>query len=56
LLDQLAPGGRMMIPVGTFDQKIYIYDKNENGQISSEDVLSVRYVPLTSKEKQIGRL
>jgi protein-L-isoaspartate(D-aspartate) O-methyltransferase len=56
LLDQLAAGGRMMIPVGTFEQYIYIFDKNEKGEISSEAVLPVNYVPLTSIDKQLEML
>ena len=44
-----------MIPVGPDggEQFIYIIDKDYNGNINQEAVLSVRYVPLTSSEKQL---
>lgn len=56
LIDQLAKGGRMMIPVGKedSDQYIYLVDKDNQGNISKQKLLGVRYVPLTSKENQVG--
>ncbi|KRX07523.1 hypothetical protein PPERSA_11072 [Pseudocohnilembus persalinus] len=55
LLDQLAKGGRMVIPVGSelAGQEFQVVDKDYNGQITSKSVLGVRYVPLTSREQQI---
>jgi protein-L-isoaspartate(D-aspartate) O-methyltransferase len=55
LIDQLKPGGRMMIPVGKYNQFIYLIDKDEKGNITSDVVLSVRFVPLTDKEKQLAK-
>ena len=43
----------MFIPVGTYDQWIKVIDKDKNGNISEKKVMGVRYVPLTSKEKQL---
>lgn len=45
-----------MIPVGqqNNEQFIYLIDKNLNGEITKQKILSVRYVPLTSKEEQLG--
>jgi protein-L-isoaspartate O-methyltransferase len=45
-----------MIPVGKegSSQFIYLIDKDENGKVKSQVTLSVSYVPLTSKEKQLG--
>ena len=54
LVDQLAPGGRMMIPVGKYYQYIYLIDKDANGNITKDAVSSVRFVPLTDKEKQLA--
>jgi len=54
LVDQLKPGGRLMIPVGKYDQYIYLIDKDEKGNVSKEPVLTVRFVPLTDKEKQLA--
>ncbi|XP_061956184.1 protein-L-isoaspartate O-methyltransferase 1-like [Populus nigra] len=53
LLDQLKPGGRMVIPVGNIFQDLKVIDKNEDGSISVRSETSVRYVPLTSRDAQL---
>ena len=53
LINQLDNGGRMFIPVGTWDQWINVIDKDKNGKITERRVMGVRYVPLTNKEKQL---
>ena len=54
LIDQLANGGRLVIPVGIQgNQYINVVDKDENGKISVSEEWGVRYVPLTSVEKQL---
>jgi len=57
LINQLAPNGRMMIPVGGQNeaQFVCLVDKDKNGKVSYNNILPVRYVPLTSKDEQIGR-
>jgi len=47
LIDQLKPGGRMVIPVGRFNQELMVVAKNADGTIFSEDVVPVRFVPFT---------
>ncbi|XP_020885311.1 protein-L-isoaspartate O-methyltransferase 2 isoform X2 [Arabidopsis lyrata subsp. lyrata] len=54
LLDQLKPGGRMVIPLGTYFQELKVIDKNEDGSIKVHTETSVRYVPLTSRDEQLG--
>lgn len=56
LLSQLAPGGRMLIPVGEAhsDQRFVQVDKDQNGEITARDLMGVIYVPLTTKERQMG--
>lgn len=50
LLDQLAPGGIMIIPVGTpFLQDLCRITKESNGGIHTEVLESVRFVPLKGK-------
>ena len=49
LLDQLAPGGRMVIPVGSFFQELKVLTKDKNGKISEKDILPVRFVPMTGE-------
>ena len=56
-LDQLAIGGRLVMPLGTKDanqsnQYIYFIDKLPNGKFNYTPGLSVRYVDLTSVEMQ----
>ncbi|VDK77903.1 unnamed protein product [Litomosoides sigmodontis] len=57
LLNQLAPGGRMLIPVGAAhsDQRFLQVDKDSTGKVTVNDLMGVIYVPLTNKENQIGR-
>ena len=55
LVDQLAKGGRMFIPIGLDpnDQWIYVVDKDLNGNVTAKKTISVCYVLLTTKEKQL---
>jgi len=48
LIEQLAPQGRMIIPVGgsVFDQSLYIVTKNTKGKIKIKRSLGVRFVPM----------
>ncbi|HET7734032.1 MAG TPA: protein-L-isoaspartate(D-aspartate) O-methyltransferase [Paludibacter sp.] len=49
LADQLADGGRMIIPVGaTYSQKLFVVEKR-NGIISQTESLPVRFVPMVFK-------
>lgn len=53
LIEQLKPGGRLVIPVGNLFQDLQVVDKNEDGSLNVRSETSVRYVPLTSREAQI---
>ena len=46
LLDQLAEGGRLLIPVGDREEQKLIVAERKNGQIEMQDVAPVRFVPL----------
>ncbi|CDW91456.1 protein-l-isoaspartate(d-aspartate) o-methyltransferase-like [Stylonychia lemnae] len=53
LIEQLAPGGKMIIPVGPPDnQHIVLASKDNYGKVHANKLIGVRYIPLTSKEKQ----
>lgn len=47
---QLAPGGYMVIPLGTIEsgQYLYRYHKTVEGQLLRDRILPVRFVPLVS--------
>ena len=51
LIDQLAAGGRMVIPVGAgpLGQMLTLVEKDANGAVREKPVLPVAFVPLTSE-------
>lgn len=51
LLDQLAPGGRMVIPVGAQHRTQYLVEvrKDRKGSITRKEYYPVRFVPMTGK-------
>ncbi|KAK1289857.1 Protein-L-isoaspartate O-methyltransferase [Acorus calamus] len=53
LIEQLKPGGRMVIPVGNIFQDLQVVNKKADGSISVRSETSVRYVPLTSRASQL---
>ena len=46
LLDQLKPGGRMVIPVGNVEQALLLITKDENGRLNRQTLDLVRFVPM----------
>jgi protein-L-isoaspartate(D-aspartate) O-methyltransferase len=51
LLDQLAPGGRLVIPVGEGFQNLVLVTRTESG-FDRRTVTPVRFVPMTGKAQQ----
>lgn len=51
LLQQLKPGGRLIIPVGSsfLTQQLVLVEKGKDGSIRSREVLPVRFVPITGQ-------
>ena len=51
LIQQLKPGGRMVIPVGApfFTQNLILLEKDAKGKVSTTTVLPVAFVPLTGE-------
>ena len=51
LINQLKPGGRMMIPAGLSDnQQLILVEKNTNGRLSTKEILPVRFSQLEGAE------
>lgn len=48
LIEQLAEGGRMVIPVGTLWQELKVLEK-VNGKIKTISIIPVRFVPMTGE-------
>jgi protein-L-isoaspartate(D-aspartate) O-methyltransferase len=51
LLAQLAPGGRLVLPVGDnpFSQHLRVIEKDPDGNLKERGVLPVAFVPLTRR-------
>lgn len=52
LLQQLKPGGRLIIPLGTpfkQNQTLYLYTKDAKGKVKSRSVTGVYFIPMTGK-------
>lgn len=49
LIKQLKPGGRMVIPVGShfMTQQLLLVTKSMNGEVRTQQILPVAFVPLT---------
>lgn len=53
LLEQLKPGGRMVIPVGSrfLVQQLVLVEKDSEGRFSTRQILPVSFVPLTGEHR-----
>ena len=47
LIDQLAVGGKLIIPVGGNYQELMVIRKREDGEVTRDAVAPVRFVPMT---------
>jgi protein-L-isoaspartate(D-aspartate) O-methyltransferase len=59
LLDQLKPGGRLLIPVGQplkkQAQALYIYTKDAQGKVHSKKDIGMNFIPMTGAiQKQVA--
>ncbi len=49
LLNQLKPGGRMVLPAGMPDaQKLILVENDARGRLETTEVLPVRFAPLVT--------
>lgn len=56
LIDQLAPGGRLVIPVGSYDyaQELLLIEKRPDGSLHRRNIAPVRFVPMTGESGRTG--
>jgi protein-L-isoaspartate(D-aspartate) O-methyltransferase len=52
LLDQLAPNGKLVIPVGTYFQDLLVIEKDADGTVTRRNVAPVAFVPMTGEARQ----
>ena len=52
LVEQLAGGGKLVIPVGRLYQNLIIIEKQANGKVKKKKVAPVRFVPMTGEAQQ----
>lgn len=46
IIEQIAPGGRIVAPIGNRDQKLVIAEKEDDGSVSQRTDGRVRFVPM----------
>jgi protein-L-isoaspartate(D-aspartate) O-methyltransferase len=51
LIEQLAEGGRMVIPVGDYYQELLLVEKKK-GEVIEKSVIPVRFVPMIGKAQE----
>ena len=51
LVEQLGPNGRMILPVGEsiFAQYLWLVQKDNEGIVTKEKILAVRFVPMVKE-------
>ena len=52
LVDQLAPGGRMVLPVGDYFQKLVLIEKQKDGTVRQKSDIPVMFVPMTGEAQK----
>jgi protein-L-isoaspartate(D-aspartate) O-methyltransferase len=52
LVDQLAPGGKMVIPVGRFYQQLLVIERDKEGNVHRKPNIPVMFVPMTGEAQR----
>ena len=52
LVDQLAPGGRLVLPVGSYPQNLMVIEKRKDGTVDRKTVAPVMFVPMTGEAQK----
>jgi protein-L-isoaspartate(D-aspartate) O-methyltransferase len=54
LLEQLRSGGRMILPLGDFDQRLQIVHKSKTGKVYRRKLVPVKFVPMTGLAEKVN--
>jgi protein-L-isoaspartate(D-aspartate) O-methyltransferase len=52
LVEQLAVGGRMVIPLGSYSQELVLLEKQQDGTTSRKAIVPVMFVPMTGEAQK----
>ena len=52
LVEQLSPGGRLVLPVGRFFQQLVVIEKDKDGTVRRKPNIPVRFVPMTGEARK----
>lgn len=52
LVEQLAPGGKLVIPVGKYFQTLLLIEKKADGSVVQSEVAPVAFVPMTGAARK----
>jgi protein-L-isoaspartate(D-aspartate) O-methyltransferase len=52
LVQQLAPNGRMVLPIGSSKQNLILISKDSNHKVHKTDLIPVRFVPMTGRVQE----
>jgi len=54
LIDQLAPGGKLVLPVGRWYQQLTVIEKDKEGKVHRKPNIAVMFVPMTGEAEKRG--
>jgi len=54
LLNQLEAGGRMILPLGDFNQHLLLVRKSQTGKVHRRELASVKFVPMTGLAEKVN--
>ncbi len=52
LVDQLAPGGKLVMPVGQWYQELLVIERDQDGKVHRRPGIGVRFVPMTGEAQK----
>jgi protein-L-isoaspartate(D-aspartate) O-methyltransferase len=55
LVEQLAPGGRLVLPVGGYPQQLTVIEKQADGSIRRKLAAPVMFVPMTGEAQKSAK-